>query len=143
MVTAGILLMSIGFTGCDKDSGMRDPGDWDPMEWKSDVTMDGHTVTVPPEGGTYQFTCMSYDGFWLNHLEESVFKTDSNQRITTFTYPDDSHRAIKGEWTDVTVRDNVMTVTVAANETGESRAAIVTPTAGDIFDYFYFDQPAE
>ena len=140
MVTAGMLLMSVGLSGCDKKD---EPivGKWTPMKWETDVTMDGHMVTVPQQGGTYQFTCTNYEGFWLAGLEEQTFDPDNKREVTIYSYPDDTYRTIKGVWADATVQGNVMTVTVSANDTGKSRTAVVMPTGGDIFDHFRFSQP--
>lgn len=143
MATAVVSLMSVGLTGCHKEELI---GDWDPMEWKADVKMKNHTVTVPPQGGTYQFTCTNYQSFWLSDIEEEIFDKVTNRLTVTYSYPkedDYDYRNIKGEWVEASVHGNVMTVAVAPNGTGRNRSATVVPTGGDIFDYFYFEQPVE
>lgn len=140
MVTATVLLMSVGLGSCHKDDG-----DWNPMKWDTDVQMKNNTVTVPPQGGTYQFTCTNYPEFWLSGVEERIVDDkDSNRIAVTYSHPnEDDYRNIKGEWVEVSVQGNVMTVAVAAIETGKSRSATVVPTGGDIFGHFYFNQPIE
>lgn len=145
MATATVSLAAVGLTGCQhKENDLIGSVIWAPMEWETDVTMKGHTVTVPPQGGTYKFTCTNYTEFWLSDVEERIFDTDRNRITVTSSRPnEDDCRNIKGEWVEVTVLGNVMTVAVAANETGESRSATVVPTGGDIFSHFDFNQPIE
>lgn len=54
-----------GLTACTDDDG-----DWERMKWKTEVKMEnGHVISVPAEGGTYQFTCQNYS-IWFSTLQE-------------------------------------------------------------------------
>lgn len=107
-------------------------GDWEPMKWKTDAKMDKERVIhVPVDGGTYVFKCKNYNNFWLSN----VLEDDKDVSIDNKEW-----RYAIGEWSNVAIEKSVMTVTVSPNDDNRSRLLKVTPTAGDIFTYFLFNQ---
>lgn len=117
-----------GLTACSEELD----GDWPPMEWKTDVNMGkGHTISVPADGGTFLFTCTNYGGFWLSDIYEGG-------QFMEPTPPD--YEKIAWKWGSVEVKKNVMTVVISPNESGTERSVKISPTAGDIFDHFTFNQ---
>lgn len=125
-----VFIAMAGLTACSEDEEWI--GRWPPMEWKTDVNMgEGHTVSVPAEGGTFLFSCTNYDGFWLSDIYE-------DGRYIEPTPPDFEHIAWK--WGSVEVKENVLTVVISPNESGIERSIKIDTTAGDIFDHFTFNQ---
>lgn len=122
-----LILPILVFVSCES----RD-GDWEAMKWETDVKMDKEKViTVPVNGGTYVFKCKNYSSFWLS----AVLEDDKDISIDNQKW----ENAI-GEWSSVKIEKNVMTVIVSPNDSNHNRILKVTPTAGDIFSYFSFNQ---
>lgn len=133
-VLTKMLLMAFvamaGLAACSDDDG-----DWDQMKWIADTAMGkDHTISVPMEGGTYQFTCANYPSFWF-----SGFRVDG--KPVDYDYEDIWH--LRGEWITADVENNVLTVTVLPNTAENSRTAKIGVTAGDIFDGFTFHQAGQ
>lgn len=122
-----LILPILVFVSCES----RD-GDWEAMKWETDVKMDKEKViTVSVNGGTYVFKCKNYSSFWLS----AVLEDDKDISIDNQKW----ENAI-GEWSSVKIEKNVMTVIVSPNDSNHNRILKVTPTAGDIFSYFSFNQ---
>lgn len=122
-----LILPILVFVSCES----RD-GDWEAMKWETDVKMDKEKViTVPVNGGTYVFKCKNYGSFWLS----AVLEDDKDISIDNQKW----ENAI-GEWSSIKIEKNVMTVIVSPNDSNHNRILKVTPTAGDIFSYFSFNQ---
>lgn len=121
-----LILSILVFASCESKDG-----DWDVMKWKTDVKIDKGKVTVPVNGGTYVFKCKNYGGFWL----AAVLEDDKDVCIGN----NDVENAI-GEWSSVNIAKNVMTVIISPNDSNHNRLLKVSPTAGDIFSYFLFNQ---
>lgn len=102
------------------------------MKWKTDAKMDKERVIhVPVDGGTYVFKCKNYNSFWLSNVLEDNKDVSIDNKEWEYAI---------GEWSSVAIEKNVMTVTVSPNDDNRSRLLKVTPTAGDIFSYFSFNQ---
>lgn len=123
-----MLILSIFvFAACESKDG-----DWEKMKWETDVKMDKEKIiTVPVTGGTYVFKCTNYGSFWLS----GVLEDDKDVSIDDVRW----ENAI-GKWSSVKIEKNVMTVIVFPNNDNRNRLLKVTPTAGDIFSYFSFNQ---
>lgn len=107
-------------------------GDWESMKWKTDAKMNKERIiNVPVSGGTYVFACKNYSRFWLSVVIEDDKYVDID---------DEREEYATGEWSSVKIEKNVMTVTVFPNNDNRTRLLEVTPTAGDIFSYFTFNQ---
>lgn len=119
-----------GLTACTEEEET-----WEPMKWNTEVKMEKkHTISVPAEGGTYQFTCTNYSSFWLSNVCED------GEYVKPGFY--DAERLV-GKWSCTEVKENVMTVVISPNETGNQRSAVINITAGDIFDKFTFNQACQ
>lgn len=122
-----LILSIFVFVSCESKDG-----DWEAMKWETDVKMDKEKIiTVPVTGGTYVFKCTNYGSFWLS----GVLEDDKDVSIDGGRW----ENAI-GEWSSVKIEKNVMTVSVSPNNNNRNRLLKVTPTAGDIFSYFSFNQ---
>ncbi len=106
-------------------------GDWDPMKWRTEALVGkGGKVRVPPQGGTYTFTCTNYSSIWLaDIMEDGVLINKPNE-----------FQHLMGAWSDSKTEKNLLTVTIQPNATGKQRVLEVSPTAGDIFARFVFEQ---
>lgn len=121
-----LILSIFVFVSCESREG-----DWDAMKWDTDVKMDKEKViTVPENGGIYVFKCKNYSSFWL-----SVVLEDDKE----ISIDDKKWENAIGEWSSVKIEKNVMTVIVSPNN-NRKRVLTITPTAGDIFSYFSFNQ---
>ncbi|MCI5978621.1 MAG: hypothetical protein MRZ32_06800 [Bacteroidales bacterium] len=132
----GILLMVLltmaGLSACDDHSDLV--GDWDPMEWETDANVNikkTHDISVPAEGGTYQFMCTNYSRVWMAGALEGE----------QYVIPEEGNfHSIVGQMSRVDVKENVMTVVILPNDADSARQVVVTPTAGDTFSSFTFKQ---
>lgn len=132
----GILLLAFfsvaGLSACSDKYG--DCGDWEPMTWKTEVKMGKGSISVPAEGGTYEFTCTNYGKFWFSSVQED------GKYVEPGYY--DAIRIV-GKWSWAEVKENVMTVIISPNTTDNRRSVVIVTTAGDIFDYFTFNQAGQ
>ncbi|GAB6977169.1 hypothetical protein JCM15124A_20760 [Prevotella falsenii] len=97
---------------------------------------------VPKEGKTYQFKCKNYNSFWFGTVKEKTSNTVNTYDWQNFdkTSPKSDQHNIYGDWTTANIRENVLTVTITPNKSDAKRYIEVDVTAGDISDYFYFEQ---
>lgn len=123
------LLATTGLTSCSDD----DVGNWDAMEWTPDMGKDKgiHIVSVPVEGGNYEFVCKNYSlwfgVYWVNdEFKEYVADFDINE-----------------EWFTATVKENVQNVTISPNDSGKDRSCKIDATAGDTTNVFVFEQKGQ
>lgn len=131
---SGILLMALlivaGLTACSDDDG-----DWNPMKWKTDVKMaKGHVVSVPVDGGTYQFTCKNYGSFWFSGIYEDGIYVEEGYYDANL---------IIGKWSRMTADKRVLTVEISPNDSGKQRTVEGGVTVGDAFDDFTFNQAGQ
>lgn len=125
-----VFVIVTGLAACSDDDG-----DWEPMKWKTEVKMGKeHSISVPVEGGTYRFTCTNYGRFWFSSIYEE------GRYVEPGFY--DVERIV-GEWSWAEVKENVMTVIISPNDTGNQRSVEIGTTAGDIFDSFTFNQAGQ
>ncbi len=123
-----LVVYAIVFFSCTSKDG-----DWEPMEWKVDASayLKKDHIAVPESGGVYTLFCNNYATFWLS----SVFE-DSVQIETDST----AGSAAKGIWSSIEIRKNAMIVVISPNGGNLNRCLAVTPTAGDVFSSFIFNQ---
>lgn len=129
------LLISIFAFSCSSEDPM---GEWDLMKWNYEgsalKTKPKKVFNVPKEGHTYQFKCTNYNRFWLSSIEEKA-----NNEVKRHDQNDDIHN-INGDWSNAKADEKVLTITIAPNMSDAKRYTEVAVTAGDVFDYFYFEQ---
>lgn len=137
-----VLLAALALTACEDIFESRD-GDWTPMKWshpKYETVKDGGSTYywVPVEGGDFGFRCKNYtpwlssdhtfqigDVVWHSYLESAV-DTDPWHRYAN-------------SWCEVVAVEDSVKVHFEPN-TGATRKASISVTAGDIFDGFSFMQ---
>ena len=131
LAIAGITLNS-----CEKE---RPDGDWDPMEWKdeSGLARVENVYQVPASGGSYNFHCKNYSGFWISSIEEDGKSFTPNLENNDWT-------DLSGQWSRVQcLPDGDLVVTfqpLSFYRSASQRTMYLCVTAGDIFDYFRFVQ---
>ncbi len=142
LVFALLLLSACEFSRLD--------GDWDEMEWKKTsyqtIKDDYYGFSsmyyhVPAEGGTYVFHCKNYKGIWLNDCEFVQDGESSHSYDDREYYADGitDYNHYENKWCSVAAEGDSLKVVFQPNEEGV-RKAMVTVTAGDIFDLFRFRQ---
>lgn len=115
------------FASCDEKVG-----DWKAMKWKSetvDLKKSSNTINVPKNGGTYKIWTTNYSDFWLIDIYED------GKQIST-----DNIRHSIGEWSEIKVEDNMMTVTIKSNNDSDSRILKYSVQSGNAFSRFKFEQ---
>lgn len=149
-----IALMALCNTSCSNESL---DGDWDPMEWQK-VTTEKVKVNgvncyhIPIQGGTYQFKCKNYNGFWINHVRILGTPSWTEANAGDYIFPEmtdgklSDNQNISAEGLKVSIEGSTMNVTFDENQGVLKKYVEVSVTAGDIFDTFRFVQepsPAE
>lgn len=143
MTVASALLSTLLLTACTEEDGK-----WDPMKWKTDVVTvkeNGTKFThVPKEGGTYEYTCQNYKGFWIENVKESK----SFGGPVTIYYPYDNTEHPSEAWksdfetlaSHVRVKENKLSVTIKPNDKETDRCVVVEVSAGDTGWTFKYKQ---
>lgn len=123
-----LIIYTIAFLSCNSEDG-----DWEPMEWKSDASayLKKDHIAVPESGGVYTLHCKNYATFWLSSVFEDGVQIELDSTARS---------AAKGMWSSVEIRKNAMIVVISPNDGNPSRCLSVTPTAGDVFSSFIFNQ---
>lgn len=137
----------MAFTACEEIGHIIEPkdGDWAPMKWSHDkyetVKVDGvKYYSVPVEGGTYEFRCKNYGGFWLSdHWFDERGEVTHSYMDTTQVDPWNHYQ---NQWCTVDAEKATLRISFGPNHSTLRKAGIGV-TAGDIFDRFQFcQQPA-
>ena len=103
---------------------------WERMLFVSEETTidESGNISVPASGGTYHIKCTNYRLIYLNY--DSLWENGKPCFVLHAKYP---IREIKGKWTEVTMQDNVLTVSIKPNKSGEKRKSeIIIHSAGAI-----------
>ena len=106
-------------------------GLWEKMKWNdlSGLTKEDGVYIVPATGGIYTFECKNYQP-WIDHCDSG----SDDVVVSSFTH-------VYNEWFDVSVDGkNVIVTFQPLKDLTETRQLTVSVTAGDIFDYFRFQQ---
>ena len=104
--------------------------EWERMSFVCEETTidESENISVPASGGTYHIKCTNYRLIYLNY--ESLWENGKPCFVLHAKYP---IREIKGKWTEVTMQDNVLTVSIKPNKSGEKRKSeIIIHSAGAI-----------
>ena len=113
---------------------------WERMSFVSEETTidESGNILVPASGGTYHIRCTNYK---LIDLDYNSLRENDKERLTSDRK--NPIKELKGEWTEVTMQDNVLTVSLKPNKGGEKRKSeIYTYSAGAIGSII-FNQAAE
>ena len=103
---------------------------WERMLFVSEETTidESGNISVPASGGTYHIKCTNYRLIDLNY--NSLRENDKKRLPSNWKAP---IKELKGEWTEVTMQDNVLTVSIKPNKSGEKRKSeIIIHSAGAI-----------
>ena len=103
---------------------------WERMLFVSEETTidESGNISVPASGGTYHIKCTNYRLIYLNY--DSLWENGKPCFVLHAKYP---IREIKGKWTEVTMQDDVLTVSIKPNKSGEKRKSeIIIHSAGAI-----------
>ena len=101
---------------------------WERMLFVSEETTidESGNISVPASGGTYHIKCTNYRLIYLNY--DSLWENGKPCFVLHAKYP---IREIKGKWTEVTMQDNVLTVSIKPNKSGEKRKSeLIVHSAG-------------
>ena len=83
-------------------------------------------ISVPASGGTYHIKCTNYRLIYLDY--NSLRENDKKRLPSNWKDP---VKELKGEWTEVTMQDNVLTVSIKPNKSGEKRKSeLIIRSAG-------------
>ena len=123
-----LIIYTIAFLSCTSKDG-----DWEPMEWEVDTSayLKKDHIAVPESGGTYTLFCNNYATFWLSSVFEDGVQIETDSTVGS---------AAKGMWSSIEIRKNAMIVVISPNDGNLSRCLSITPTAGDVFSSFIFNQ---
>ena len=134
LVSVSMILLAL--TSCENENWIE----WTPMSFVSEeTTIDkSGNISIPAEGGTYHIRCTNYK---LLALDYNSLRENDKERLPSNWK--DPVKELKGEWTEVTMQDNVLTVSLKPNKGGEKRKSeIYTYSAGAIGS-ITFNQAAE
>ena len=137
-----LIIYTIAFLSCTSKDG-----DWEPMEWEVDTSayLKKDHIAVPESGGTYTLFCNNYATFWLSSVFEDGVQIETDSTVGSAAKgprrpPAPRQSAAKGMWSSIEIRKNAMIVVISPNDGNLSRCLSVTPTAGDVFSSFIFNQ---
>ncbi len=138
------IIACVALTACEEIIEPKD-GDWERMKWGHPLyntkKIDGMTYyVVPAAGGEFEFRCKNYSQPWLcngNHQFEVGGEMQYSYSLEDCQ--EESDHFFQYKWCTIEAVQDTLKVTFDANE-GVSRRAIVSVTAGDIFDNFVFWQ---
>ena len=114
--------------------------EWERMLFVSEETTidESENISVPASGGTYHIRCTNYKLIDLDY--DSLWENDKKRLPSNWKAP---IKELKGEWTEVTMQDNVLTVSIKPNKSGEKRKSeLIIHSAGAIGGVI-FNQAAE
>ena len=104
--------------------------EWERMLFVCEETTidESENISVPASGGTYHIKCTNYRLIDLDY--NSLWENDKKRLPSNWKAP---IKELKGEWTEVTMQDNVLTVSIKPNKSGEKRKSeIIIHSAGAI-----------
>ena len=114
--------------------------EWERMLFVCEETTidESENISVPASGGTYHIKCTNYRLIDLDY--NSLRENDKKRLPSNWKAP---IKELKGEWTEVTMQDNVLTVSIKPNKSGEKRKSeLIIHSAGAIGGVI-FNQAAE
>lgn len=113
-----IALFVFSLTACSKNDG-----DWDGIKWSDSQ------VTFSAQGGTRKVHAKNYSSVWINGMSEEGSQSYIHAQTDTLGY--DTY--CEGPWAEAGAKGNVITVTVAPNNTTATRTMIIDGESGDAF----------
>ena len=133
IVAAAAIVASLS---CSKNEDDRPiDGKWPPMVWVTEAGRESGGAIAPAAGGELTYFCRNYPEPWI-----CAAKLNGKNYYPNIEAND--YWTITVDWFKAEINGNKLTVVIKANDTGEEREILLAVTAGDIFDYFLFKQPA-
>jgi len=102
--------------------------EWERMLFVCEETTidESENISVPASGGTYHIKCTNYRLIDLDY--NSLRENDKKRLPSNWKAP---IKELKGEWTEATMQDNVLTVSIKPNKSGEKRKSeLIIRSAG-------------
>ena len=102
--------------------------EWERMSFVCEETTidESENISVPASGGTYHIRCTNYKLIDLDY--DSLWENDKKRLPSNWKAP---IKELKGEWTEATMQDNVLTVSIKPNKSGEKRKSeLIIRSAG-------------
>lgn len=134
LVSVSMILLAL--TSCT----VSEVEEWERMSFVCEETTidESENISVPASGGTYHIRCTNYKLIDLDY--DSLWENDKKRLPSNWKAP---IKELKGEWTEVTMQDNVLTVSIKPNKSGEKRKSeLIIHSAGAIGGVI-FNQAAE
>ena len=134
LVSVSMILLAL--TSCENEDWIE----WTPMSFVSEeTTIDkSGNISIPAEGGTYHIRCTNYK---LLALDYNSLRENDKERLPSNWK--DPVKELKGEWTEVTMQDNVLTVSLKPNKGGEKRKSEIYIYSAGAIGSIIFNQVAE
>ena len=134
LVSVSMILLAL--TSCENENWIE----WTPMSFVSEeTTIDkSGNISIPAEGGTYHIRCTNYK---LLALDYNSLRENDKERLPSNWK--DPVKELKGEWTEVTMQDNVLTVSLKPNKGGEKRKSEIYIYSAGAIGSIIFNQAAE
>ena len=113
---------------------------WERMSFVSEETTidESGNILVPASGGTYHIRCTNYKLIDLDY--DSLWENDKKRLPSNWKAP---IKELKGEWTEATMQDNVLTVSIKPNKSGEKRKSELIIRSAGATGGVIFNQAAE
>ena len=129
-------MILLALTSCENENWIE----WTPMSFVSEeTTIDkSGNISIPAEGGTYHIRCTNYK---LLALDYNSLRENDKERLPSNWK--DPVKELKGEWTEVTMQDNVLTVSLKPNKGGEKRKSEIYIYSAGAIGSIIFNQVAE
>ena len=134
LVSVSMILLAL--TSCENENWIE----WPPMSFVSEETTidESGNISVPASGGTYHIRCTNYK---LLALDYNSLRENDKERLPSNWK--DPVKELKGEWTEVTMQDNVLTVSLEPNKRGEKRKSEIYIYSAGAIGSIIFNQAAE
>ena len=133
---ASVSMILLALTSCENENWTE----WTPMSFVSEeTTIDkSGNISIPAEGGTYHIRCTNYKLIDLDY--DSLWENDKKRLPSNWKAP---IKELKGEWTEATMQDNVLTVSIKPNKSGEKRKSELIIRSAGATGGVIFNQAAE
>ena len=133
---ASVSMILLALTSCENENWIE----WTPMSFVSEeTTIDkSGNISIPAEGGTYHIRCTNYKLIDLDY--DSLWENDKKRLPSNWKAP---IKELKGEWTEATMQDNVLTVSIKPNKSGEKRKSELIIRSAGATGGVIFNQAAE
>ena len=119
-----VSMILLALTSCENENWTE----WTPMSFVCEETTidESENISVLASGGTYHIRCTNYKLIDLDY--DSLWENDKKRLPSNWKAP---IKELKGEWTEATMQDNVLTVSIKPNKSGEKRKSeLITYSAG-------------